>query len=239
MGRGVNIDPNFVAQQQQLAQMQALKQAKSASAVSGKKVLWIVMPVFIIAIAVILLFSGVFEKPYTVRYHGEIYKITDNIEYEIATYLNEVTKGEISDSSAATIKGMYKIIGEMESLGDSGEAISRMLTRARVHGHGFDEAMMAKLHRMLDLVDAAYQAMMANLKASLSGPLTDISNASDAERVINEYRNTLREEHIANLEKAKYNYPAGVFYMDIISELERIGDFIINISQALVRDESK
>ena len=90
MGRGVNIDPNFVAQQQQLAQMQALKQAKSASAVSGKKVLWIVVPVFIIAIAVILLFSGVFEKPYTVRYHGEIYKITDNIEYELPAGYEEV-----------------------------------------------------------------------------------------------------------------------------------------------------
>ena len=134
---------------------------------------------------------------------------------------------------------MYKIIGEMESLGDSGEAISRMLTRARVHGQDFDDSMKAKLHRMLDLVDAAYQAMMSNLTVALTAPLTDISNASDAERVINEYRNTLREEHIANLEKAKYNYPAGVFYMDIISELERIGDFIINISQALVKDGDK
>ena len=163
-------------------------------------------------------------------------EITDNIEYEIATYLGEVSKGEISDRSAAKIKGMYKIIGEMESLGDSGEAISRMLTRARVHGQDFDKSHKDKLHRMLDLVEAAYQAMLSNLNASLSSPLTDISNASEAERRINEYRNTLREEHIANLEKAKYNYPAGVFYMDIISELERIGDFIINISQALVKN---
>ena len=166
-------------------------------------------------------------------------EITDNIEYEIATYLGEVSKGEISDRSAAKIKGMYKIIGEMESLGDSGEAISRMLTRARVHGQDFDASHKDKLHRMLDLVEAAYQAMLANLNTALSSPLTDISNASEAERRINEYRNTLREEHSANLEKSKYNYPAGVFYMDIISELERIGDFIINISQALVKDGEK
>ena len=166
-------------------------------------------------------------------------EITDNIEYEIATYLGEVSKGEISDRSAAKIKGMYKIIGEMESLGDSGEAISRMLTRARVHGQDFDASHKDKLHRMLDLVEAAYRAMLANLNTALSSPLTDISNASEAERRINEYRNTLREEHIANLEKSKYNYPAGVFYMDIISELERIGDFIINISQALVKDGEK
>ena len=83
MGRGVNIDPNFVAQQQQLAQMQALKQAKSASAVSGKKVLWIVVPVFVLAIAVVLMFSGAFDKPDTVRYHGELYKITDYVVYEL------------------------------------------------------------------------------------------------------------------------------------------------------------
>ena len=83
MGRGVNIDPNFVAQQQSLMRMQALKQAKSASAVSGKKLLWIVVPVFVLAIAVAVLFSGALSKPDTVRYHGELYKITDYVVYEL------------------------------------------------------------------------------------------------------------------------------------------------------------
>ena len=83
MGRGVNIDPNFVMQQQQVARMQALKQAKSASAVSGKKFLKIVVPVFVLAIAVVLMFSGVFDKPDTVRYHGKLYKITDYVVYEL------------------------------------------------------------------------------------------------------------------------------------------------------------
>ena len=83
MGRGVNIDPNFAAQQQSLMRMEALKQAKSASAVSGKKLLWIILPVFVLAIAVIALFSGVFDTPDTVRYHGELYKITDYVVYEL------------------------------------------------------------------------------------------------------------------------------------------------------------
>ena len=83
MGRGVNIDPNFVTQQQSLARMQALKQAKSACAVSGKKLLWIIVPVFVLAIAVVLMFSGAFDKPDTVRYHGELYKITDEVVYEL------------------------------------------------------------------------------------------------------------------------------------------------------------
>ena len=90
MGRGVNIDPNFVAQQQSLARMQALKQAKSASAVSGKKLLWIIVPVFAVALAVVLMFSGAFSKPDTVRYHGELYKITDYVVFELPEGYKEV-----------------------------------------------------------------------------------------------------------------------------------------------------
>ena len=90
MGRGVNIDPNFVAQQQSLARMQALKQAKSASAVSGKKLLWIIVPVFAVALAVVLMFSGAFDKPDTVRYHGELYKITDYVVFELPEGYEEV-----------------------------------------------------------------------------------------------------------------------------------------------------
>lgn len=163
-------------------------------------------------------------------------EITDNIEREIAGYLNEVSRGELSERSSMRIKGMYKIIGEMESLGDSGESISRMLQRARTHGKFFGEDLVSRLNRMLDNVDEAYQAMLANLKAPY-GTLADISNAEHAEDHINECRNTLREEHIINIEaNPDYNYQTGVFYIDIVSELEKIGDFIINISQAKVKE---
>ena len=158
-------------------------------------------------------------------------EITDNIEFEIASYLNEVSRGEISGTAAERIKRMYKIIGEMESLGDSGEAISRMITRLKVHEQTFDENQLGKLNRMVNLVEAAFKVMIDNLR---NDDLRDISNARDAENRINSYRNALREEHIVNLEKAKYNYQAGSFYMDIVSELEKVGDFIINISQALI-----
>ena len=160
-------------------------------------------------------------------------EITDRIEYEIASYLNEVTKGEISEQSGNRIKSMYKIIGEMESLGDSGEAIGRMLKRKNVHGKIFDDNMLKKLDNMLDLVDVAYKTMLENLKRPYT-ELTDITNAKDAEYNINECRNSLREEHVINVEHDNYNYHTGVYYMDIVSELERIGDFIINISEAEV-----
>lgn len=164
--------------------------------------------------------------------------ITDKIEYEIAAYLNEVSKGEISEASANRIKGMYKIIGELESLGDSVEAIGRMLARRNDHGKTFDSEQLKRLGRMCDLVDTAFRAMIENMKASYNS-IRDISNAKDAEYNINEYRNTLREEHIINIEEnPDYNYQIGVFYMDIVAELEKMGDFIINISEAKIAENN-
>ena len=156
-------------------------------------------------------------------------QITDRIEYEISTYLNEVSKGELSESSADRIKIMYKIIGEMESLGDSGDAIGRLLQRKFNHGKMFDEEMFAKINHLADLVDVSYQVMLENLR---NPDLKDISRAVEAERDINTCRNDLREEHIANLETDHYQYTTGVYYIDLVSELEKIGDFIINISEA-------
>jgi len=163
--------------------------------------------------------------------------ITDKVEYEIANYLNEVSAGSISDKSMKRIKGMYKIISEMESLGDSGEAIGRMLQRKIDFGKTFDAEIMKKINRMLGFVDTAFNAMVENLKTPLSN-LKDISNAKDAEYNVDECRNNLREEHILNIEEnPDYDYQTGVFYMDIICELEKMGDFIINISEAYIGEK--
>ena len=164
-------------------------------------------------------------------------EITDRIEYEIAFYLNEVSKGEISSNSAKRIKAMYKIIGEMESLGDSGESISRILKRAQAHNRKFDKDMIERLNMMMDKVNDAYLAMKENLSFSYH-QLKDISNAKNAETKINLFRDQLRDEHINNIENPSYNYQTGVYYMDIVAELERMGDFIINVSEAII-DESK
>ena len=162
-------------------------------------------------------------------------EVTDRIEYEIASYLNEVSKGEISSASANRIKSMYKIVGEMESLGDSGESISRILTRARSHNRKFDKDMIQRLNHMMDTLEVAYQAMADNLKAPYH-QLSDISNAQKAELEINACRDRLREEHINNIENPSYNYQTGVYYMDIVAELERMGDYIINVSEAVIEE---
>ena len=163
-------------------------------------------------------------------------EITDRIEFEIASYLNEVSKNEISEEAADKIKSMYKIIKEMESLGDSGESIGRILKRKNAHGKNFDKSLLDRLNKMMDLVQKGYDTMVANLK---NPDLKDISNALNAEYNINECRNHLREEHIVNIESNSYNYLTGVYYIDVLNELEKIGDFLINISEAAVKDSNE
>ena len=157
-------------------------------------------------------------------------EITDRIEFEIATYLNDVSRNGVSEEAADEIKAMYKIIGEMESLGDSGEAIGRILKRKNAHNKVFDKTILDRLNKMMDLVQKSYDVMIENLRNKNN--LADITNAENCEYNINECRNHLREEHIVNIESNSYNYLTGVYYMDVLSELEKIGDFMINISQA-------
>ena len=162
-------------------------------------------------------------------------EISDRIEYEIATFLNEVAAGDISEVSSMRVKAMYKIIGELESLGDSGEAISRILSRRNIHKKSFDDTTIKNLMDMADAVDGAYEAMITNLKAAHDGTLKDISNAYNAEEHINTLRNNLRDAEIEDIEDGGKNYQTSVYYMDIVNEFERMGDFIINVSQDLDR----
>ena len=160
-------------------------------------------------------------------------EISDRIEYEIASFLNAVSEGDISEETSTRIKGMYKIIGELESLGDSGEAISRILSRRNIHKKTFDQDTVKKLEDMALAVDNAYAAMIVNLNAAHKGELFEISNAYNSEDRINNLRNYLRDAEIEEIESNRKNYQTSVYYMDIVSELEKMGDFIINVSQTL------
>ena len=162
-------------------------------------------------------------------------EISDKIDYEIAAFLNAVSASGISEDTSVKIKAMYKIIGELESLGDSGEAISRILSRRNIHKKIFDFETVKKLDNMVEEVDRAYVAMIENLNAAHKGTLVEISNAYNAEDRINNLRNLLRDSEIEEIEVNKKNYQTSVYYMDIVNELEKMGDFIINISQDLER----
>ena len=166
-------------------------------------------------------------------------EISDRIEYEIATFLNAVSAEEISSRTSIMIKAMYKIIGELESLGDSGESISRILSRRNIHNKTFDAETIKKLNAMVDLVDNAYAVMIENLTLAFDGNLDEIANAYSAEDRINNQRNNLRDEEIESIESDRKNYQTSVYYMDIVSELETMGDFMINISQTLYKTKVK
>ena len=141
-------------------------------------------------------------------------QITDRIEFEIAKYLSNIRESDLSQ------EGTNKLVG-------------RILQRKNLHSQKFDETTVRKLNHMLDLVDVAIDCMIANLKEGFHHVI-NISNAQDAEHDINEYRDNLKEEHLRNIESEESGYLRGVYYMDLVSECERVGDFIINVSEALV-----
>ena len=165
-------------------------------------------------------------------------EISDRIEYEIATFLNNLSNESISKQTSVKIKAMYKIIGELESLGDSAHAIGRIISRRNSHKKVFDETTIKKLQEMIELVDKAYESMIENLTLAKKSNIDNISNAYNAENHINDLRNKLRDKEIEEIETGEKNYQTSVYYMDIVNELERMGDFIINISEDLEKSFS-
>ena len=159
-------------------------------------------------------------------------EIADRMEYEIAQFLNDMPNDSISEQTRHEVKRMYKVISELESLGDSGEAISRILSRRNSHTQSFSEEQIAKLNSILDAVDSAYDIMIRNLKSE-EFSAEGLRLAIDCEVEINNLRNDIREEEILKIERDGSRYQASVYYLDILAEIERMGDYIINISQAL------
>ena len=160
-------------------------------------------------------------------------EISDRIEYEIASFLNDIPQGSVSERTREGMTAVYRIIDELESLGDSGEAISRLLARRNAAGHRFSDSELAAIDEMTALVDAAYGVMVDNLQRDESEPI-DLEDAVACEVRINERRNALRDAAIRDIEQ-KESYQESVYFMDLIAELERMGDFIINISQAAAK----
>ena len=161
-------------------------------------------------------------------YCGKLVKyeeIADRIEYEIATFLRAIPEGSISEHTRQRITAMYKIVGELERLGDSGEAISRILSRRNAHKQVFSPQYIANIESMIALVDKAYEVMIANLENNGT-----LQAAIDSEIAINTLRNNLRDEAVTDKNVA---YQNSAYYMDVVSELERMGDYIINVSEAV------
>ncbi len=162
-------------------------------------------------------------------------EISDRIEYEIAAFLNGVSAEAVSENTSIKIKSMYKIIGELESLGDSCETISRILSRKNIHNKKFDADAVKNLNTMADAVTVAYDVMIENLVAAKKGELNNISNAYAAEETLNCLRNDFRDAMIEDIDNDGKNYQTSVYFMDIVNAFEKMGDYMINVSQDLER----
>jgi phosphate:Na+ symporter len=159
-------------------------------------------------------------------------EISDRIEYEVATFLNKLDKSHISDRSSELVRALLRICKELESIGDSGESVSKSLGAMIGYSRSLSSDHKEKLLNMVSLLDKAYEAMISNLENYAT--IRDISNAVEAEKAVNEYRKTCRKAEYDGLEKDSSPYFESVFFLDVLEELEKIGDYMINVSEALL-----
>ncbi len=156
--------------------------------------------------------------------------ITDRMEIEIATYLQRVGEGRLSDSSKAQIMKMMRQVDELESIGDSCFHLARTLRRRRENcAEHFTDQQMHCITQMMRLTDTSLSNMENLLEQN--APITDDQNAysHDLEKQINNYRNELKSRNLQDIDAGQYSYQLGVFYVDFICECEKLADYVINI----------
>lgn len=161
--------------------------------------------------------------------------ISDNMEKEIAAYLSRLTEDEVSVPTSRIIKSLYRIASELESLGDSGECISRILNRLRLSGAKLSEERLKGISHMLVLLRSSYDTMVGNIRlAAEQNETPDLKRALADEMALNSLRDKLRDEEFARIERgSQSDFASSALYLDTISEIERMGDYIINISQSI------
>lgn len=158
--------------------------------------------------------------------------ISDNVEVEIANYLAQVSQGRLSDLGKARSRSMMKLVSDLESIADSNYNLARTINRMRENKIVFEGSALEKLFMMFDLVDDALTIMKENLNMEEEKDV-DLNKANLMETQINRFRDTLRIEHLENLKSGVYTVEAGIIFNDMFQECERLGDYIINVSEAL------
>ncbi len=159
--------------------------------------------------------------------------ITDRMEFEIGSYLNKVLDGRLSSQAKARVASLLSIISELESIGDSCNNIAKALVRKEEADAHFNEYNYANIDTMLTLVSEAMTNMLAVLSDIDNVTAEDLMRNYNKEREINNFRNACRTENIENVNQKKYPYKAGIFYMDIVCEAEKLGDFIVNVIDSM------
>jgi len=157
--------------------------------------------------------------------------ISDNMELEIANYLDQVSDAHLSDDTKAKIRAMLREISELESIGDSCYNMARTISR-KYQGKEdhFTESQYEHLHQMMELTNNTLTLMnqlMSGRKESF-----DMNRTFNTEHEINNYRNQLKQQNIIDVNNHEYTYAVGTIYMDIVNECEKLGDYVVNVVEA-------
>ena len=157
-------------------------------------------------------------------------QISDHMEIEIANYLNKVTEGRLSPETKTTIRYMLREVGELESIGDSCYNLARTINQKHTKHEHFTDEQKVHIRHMFDLCNKALDHMQKVLDDDQG--LVDINESLNIENEINNYRSQLKESNLNDINEHMYNYQAGIQYMDIITECEKLGDYVINVVEA-------
>ena len=158
--------------------------------------------------------------------------ISDNMELEIANYLNQVSEGRLSSESKLQIRAMLREVTEIESIGDSCYNLARTINRKRQTNQDFTEKQYEHIHFMMKLTNDALAQMIVVVEKPEHQSI-DINKSFNIENEINNYRNQLKNQNILDVNNKEYDYQMGVYYMDIIAECEKLGDYIVNVVEAV------
>ena len=157
--------------------------------------------------------------------------ISDNMELEIANYLNQVSEGRLSSESKLQIRAMLREVTEIESIGDSCYNLARTINRKRQTNQDFTEKQYEHIHFMMKLTDDALAQMIVVVEKPEHQSI-DNNKSFNIENEINNYRNQLKNQNILDVNNKEYDYQMGVYYMDIIAECEKLGDYVVNVVEA-------
>ena len=157
--------------------------------------------------------------------------ISDNMELEIANYLNQVSEGRLSSESKLQIRAMLREVTEIESIGDSCYNLARTINRKRQTNQDFTEKQYEHIHFMMKLTNDALAQMIVVVEKPEHQSI-DINKSFNIENEINNYRNQLKNQNMLDVNNKEYDYQLGVYYMDIIAECEKLGDYIVNVVEA-------
>ncbi|MDE5674683.1 MAG: Na/Pi symporter [Muribaculaceae bacterium] len=175
------------------------------------------------------------ESAYTETYNRlEKYEeISDRMDIEIGTYLNHVAEGRLSPEGKMRVAGMLRVISEIESIADGCFNVAKTVARQHQNHVKFTPSVLGEIDTMFNLVQEGMDNMLMILREMESPEDSLIIKAYNKEREINNLRNNLRDSNIYNINNKEYGYQEGIFFMDLISEAEKLGDYMLNVVEGV------